>query len=163
MFSSPVDLISWYPNTVMDRKAWPAAVHGVAKNCTWLSDSWTELNTLTSTHILLGAGLWDDQKMFSVPSCSPSDRGPCGLFSALNTGGKGRKIRRRKKLLLHECSHNFTHIKAVSRLCPHSSVSLGYLWEGKVTDLHWATSGPYFNLIALVSWYINSGHSACNC
>jgi len=27
---------------VMDRKAWPAAVHGVAKGQTWLSD-WTEL------------------------------------------------------------------------------------------------------------------------
>ena len=28
---------------VMDREAWSAAVHGVAKNRTWLSD-WTELN-----------------------------------------------------------------------------------------------------------------------
>ena len=29
---------------VMDREVWPAAVHGVAKSRTWLSD-WTELNT----------------------------------------------------------------------------------------------------------------------
>ena len=28
---------------VMDREAWRAAVHGIAKCCTWLSD-WTELN-----------------------------------------------------------------------------------------------------------------------
>ena len=28
---------------VMDREAWPAAIHGVAKSRTWLSD-WTELN-----------------------------------------------------------------------------------------------------------------------
>ena len=28
---------------VMDREAWRAAVHGVSKSCTWLSD-WTELN-----------------------------------------------------------------------------------------------------------------------
>ena len=28
---------------VMDREAWRAAIHGVTKNQTWLSD-WTELN-----------------------------------------------------------------------------------------------------------------------
>ena len=32
---------------VMDRKAWRAAIHGVAKSWTWLSD-WTELNTAFS-------------------------------------------------------------------------------------------------------------------
>ena len=33
---------------VMDRKAWCATVHGVAKSWTWLSN-WTELNWLTSS------------------------------------------------------------------------------------------------------------------
>ena len=32
---------------VMDREAWRAAIHGVAKSRTWLSD-WTELNRLNS-------------------------------------------------------------------------------------------------------------------
>ena len=33
---------------VMDREAWPAAIHGVAKCQTWLSD-WTELNWTDSS------------------------------------------------------------------------------------------------------------------
>ena len=36
---------------VMDREAWHAAVHGVAKSQTWLSD-WTELNLDISLHYL---------------------------------------------------------------------------------------------------------------
>ena len=31
---------------VMDREAWHAAIHGVAKSLTWLSD-WTELTDMT--------------------------------------------------------------------------------------------------------------------
>ena len=37
---------------VMDRKAWRAAIHGVAKSRTWLSD-WTELNYCYYYEILL--------------------------------------------------------------------------------------------------------------
>ena len=41
---------------VMDREAWRAAIHGVAKSRTWLSD-WTELN-------------WTDHHSSTVPSLS---------------------------------------------------------------------------------------------
>ena len=38
---------------VMDREAWRAAVHGVAKSQTWLSD-WTELCVFANTHNFVG-------------------------------------------------------------------------------------------------------------
>ena len=40
---------------VTDREAWRAAVHGVAKSRTWLSD-WTELNWYTLTVCQIGSG-----------------------------------------------------------------------------------------------------------
>ena len=42
--------------SVMDREAWRAAIHGVAKSRTWLSDwtDWTELNWALSPFFLLG-------------------------------------------------------------------------------------------------------------
>ena len=54
---------------VMDREAWHAAIHGVAKSRTQLSD-WTELNTGILTHTILTdisfkgyhMALWVDRK-----------------------------------------------------------------------------------------------------
>ena len=39
---------------VMDREAWHAAIHGVTKSQTWLSD-WTELNYLLMDFVLFPA------------------------------------------------------------------------------------------------------------
>ena len=42
--TNSVDMsLSKFPDLVMDREAWGAAIHGVTKSQTWLSD-WTELN-----------------------------------------------------------------------------------------------------------------------
>ena len=38
-----INSMEWIQELVMDRESWRAAVHGEAKNQTWLSD-WTELN-----------------------------------------------------------------------------------------------------------------------
>ena len=48
--------LSMLQELVMDRKAWSAVVHGVAKSQTWLSD-WTELNRDTVFFNLLIKGL----------------------------------------------------------------------------------------------------------
>ena len=46
---------------VMDREAWSAAVHGVTKSQTWLSD-WTELNWKK-----LGSASWEQVILFTYP------------------------------------------------------------------------------------------------
>ena len=51
---------------VMDREAWHAAVHGVSKSQTWLSD-WTELNwdNVKSTNICPRM-IWEWQKIYLI-------------------------------------------------------------------------------------------------
>ena len=47
---------------VMDREAWHAAVHGVAKTWTWLSD-WTKLNwimVMVKMELIVTEGCWRD-------------------------------------------------------------------------------------------------------
>ena len=67
---------------VMDREAWNAAVHGVAKNRTWLSD-WTELNTrigvsqvvLVARILPANAGDVKDSDLIPVSERSPGVHG----------------------------------------------------------------------------------------
>ena len=50
---------------VMDREAWHAAVHGVAKSQTWLSN-WTEMNIYILLDFLSYANIHAAHKMFWV-------------------------------------------------------------------------------------------------
>ena len=62
---------------VMDREAWHAAIHGVAKSPTWLSD-WTELNwrlNCWATLISLGWSLLSKEQR-----ANPSSWSHCGCF-----------------------------------------------------------------------------------
>ena len=43
---------------VMDREAWRAAIHGVAKSQTWLCD-WTELNWIEHTPLIFHSTIWN--------------------------------------------------------------------------------------------------------
>ena len=56
---------------VMDREAWRAAIHGVAKSQTWLSD-WTELNWIHSrfTHVVANSKLSLFLSLSSILLCT---------------------------------------------------------------------------------------------
>ena len=48
---------------VMDREAWHATVHGIAKSQTWLSD-WTELKDLHRAHLIIWRRQWHPTPVF---------------------------------------------------------------------------------------------------
>ena len=56
---------------VMDKETWHAAIHGVTKSWTWLSD-WTELNWMTLQYFSGFAIHWHESAMIHVYMCSPS-------------------------------------------------------------------------------------------
>ena len=69
---------------VMDREAWRAAVHGVTKSWTWLSD-WTELNAYVSMLF------FQITSSFSFPSCVQKFiLYVCISFAALQIGSSAR-------------------------------------------------------------------------
>ena len=61
--------LSQLPELVMDREAWHAAVHGITKKRTWLSD-WTELKWIElksySKHFVLSLGTDANFQMFKL-------------------------------------------------------------------------------------------------
>ena len=70
---------------VMDREAWRAAIHGVAKSRTWLSD-WTELN-------------WTEQILHQIKTCESESCSvvsnslwPHGLYSPRNYAGQNTGV-----------------------------------------------------------------------
>ena len=62
---------------VMDREAWYAGIHGVAKSRTWLSDNWTELN-------------WTERETWSFPGSLVSKESACHARDWNSIPGLGR-------------------------------------------------------------------------
>ena len=92
---------------VMDRIAWCAAVHGVAKSWTWLSH-WTEPNWALQSHLLnMQDSVWRNQRIWAF----------CPLKSLLNV----------LKLLFGERIRDSNWPLAAS-LCNLQEVSYLYLW-----------------------------------
>ena len=67
---------------VMDREAWRAAVHGVAKSWTWLSD-WTELKSSQSSFLLVSFFFFLRFSFLAVPGL----HGCSALFSSCTERG----------------------------------------------------------------------------
>ena len=72
--------------SVMDREAWSAAVHGVTKSRTRLSD-WTELNWTNCKHVLKNKDRW---RYPNVQTCNRGvlySSGKCGLYFIITLMG----------------------------------------------------------------------------
>jgi len=60
---------------VIDREAWHAAIHGVAKSWTWLSD-WTELNWIKKKKKKLATNKFQNQITSEVSSTKHAQTAP---------------------------------------------------------------------------------------
>ena len=113
---------------VMDRKAWRAAVHGVTKSQTWLSD-WTELMSLTS---------W-----YSCPSIDTTpmlNRQLCAIATCRN-----RILQKSCVWLLRLSLRRHDHLSV--SLCPRSLIL------GEITAMLWRlSSSPLGEALADRNW-----------
>ena len=70
-------LSSKLQEVVMDREAWHAAVCGITKNQTWLSD-WTELNTSLVAQMVKNPSACNEGDLGSIPELGRSPGGEHG-------------------------------------------------------------------------------------
>ena len=111
---------------VMDREAWHAAVHGVAKSQTWLSD-WTELK-LNAWFVFSGGS---DGK---ESACNEGDLGLIPWLGRSSGRGHGNQLQ-------YSCLENSHGQRSLAGYCPwdhrvrhdwvtkQSSAFLIYLWK----------------------------------
>ena len=121
---------------VMDREAWGAAVHGVTKSRTWLSN-WTEPDK--------GPASW---QMTGGPQIN------CGLaFVSLIKRKWGYLLSPRIFLLLHS---ELTHFPLRFHICIRVPASL--LWLPQLSPLTWVWKGVLHSNCVWVTWWDHTQH-----
>ena len=92
-----------FQELVMDSKAWRAAVHGVAKSLTWLSD-WTELNwiALPNFVVFCQTSTWISYRYTYIPSFWTSLPSPSPSYPS-------RLIQSRLSFLSHTANSTILH------------------------------------------------------
>ena len=104
---------------VMDREAWPAAVHGVAKSQTWLSD-WTELNK----YLVSYTGHCTSQQGPKNGACLGKVHKLVGILARIQiTSMSQQSDNAETKLLVEKNNFSITHMKFHWR---------GDVWDGSL-------------------------------